>query len=51
MRTHLQVLTDVVDAWLGEGTELDKLAEVELDEHGLLTRAMLDDERRLELSV
>ena len=50
MRTHLQVLTDVVDAWLGEGTELDKLAEVELDEHGL-TRAMLDDERTLELSV
>ena len=53
MRTHPQVLTDADDAWLGEGIELDKLAEVEsveVDEHGL-TRVTLDDERTLELSV
>jgi len=50
MRTHPQVLTDADDAWLGEGIELDKLAEVESVEHGL-TRVTLDDRRTLELSV
>ena len=45
-----QAPTDADDTWLGEGVELDAMAEMGLDEHGL-THAKLDDERTLELRV